>query len=390
MKRNVLFVVDEKRMGGVSVLLEDILNMINIKNYSIDVLVLHNNGSMLNNLPKDVNIIYGTSYFEAIDYTLKEVLKSGDFKRIYHKIKIILDMKTGNIKNTIIRERKKILNKNYDVEIAFKDGFTALFTIFGNSKTKIHWLHYEYKKTNPNAKYDKLFKRILPMFDKIIAVSEGVEQAFNKIYHLENKTSIIPNLVNTDKIIKKSKEKSDVILSKSDINFVSVGRLHIQKGYDILIEVVHDLNKSNFLPKNFKLRIYGDGPEKFTLNSLIRKYHLEDKIYLLGKVMNPYKYVKNSDLFILPSRYEPFGLVIIESMTLGVPVLATENHATSKIIQNGKNGYITENSYQGIYEGLKYLLENFQELKKYKKNLKEYKYDNSAIIKSIEGVLMND
>lgn len=390
MKRNVLFVVDEKRMGGVSVLLEDILNMINIKNYSIDVLVLHNNGSMLNNLPKDVNIIYGTSYFEAIDYTLKEVLKSGDFKRIYHKIKIILDMKTGNIKNTIIRERKKILNKNYDVEIAFKDGFTALFTIFGNSKTKIHWLHYEYKKINPNAKYDKLFKRILPKFDKIIAVSEGVEQAFNKIYHLENKTSIIPNLVNTDKIIKKSKEKSDVILSKSDINFVSVGRLHIQKGYDILIEVVHDLNKSNFLPKNFKLRIYGDGPEKFTLNSLIRKYHLEDKIYLLGKVMNPYKYVKNSDLFILPSRYEPFGLVIIESMTLGVPVLATENHATSKIIQNRKNGYITENSYQGIYEGLKYLLENFQELKKYKKNLKEYKYDNSAIIKSIEGVLMND
>lgn len=390
MKRNVLFVVDEKRMGGVSVLLEDILNMINIKNYSIDVLVLHNNGSMLNNLPKDVNIIYGTSYFEAIDYTLKEVLKSGDFKRVYHKIKVILDMKTGNIKNTIIRERKKILNKNYDVEIAFKDGFTALFTIFGNSKTKIHWLHYEYKKINPNAKYDKLFKRILPKFDKIIAVSEGVEQAFNKIYHLENKTSIIPNLVNTDKIIKKSKEKSDVILSKSDINFVSVGRLHIQKGYDILIEVVHDLNKSNFLPKNFKLRIYGDGPEKFTLNSLIRKYHLEDKIYLLGKVMNPYKYVKNSDLFILPSRYEPFGLVIIESMTLGVPVLATENHATSKIIQNGKNGYITENSYQGIYEGLKYLLENFQELKKYKKNLKEYKYDNSAIIKSIEGVLMND
>ena len=106
--------------------------------------------------------------------------------------------------------------------------------------------------------------------------------------------------------------------------------------------------------------------------------------------MNTCQYVKHSDLFILPSRYEPFGLVIIESMTLGVPVLATENHATSKIIQNGKNGYITENSYQGIYEGLKYLLENFQELKKYKKNLKEYKYDNSAIIKSIEGVLMND
>lgn len=390
MKRNVLFVVDEKRMGGVSVLLEDILNMINIKNYSIDVLVLHNNGSMLNNLPKDVNIIYGTSYFEAIDYTLKEVLKSGDFKRIYHKIKIVLDMKTGNIKNTIIRERKKILNKNYDVEIAFKDGFTALFTIFGNSKAKIHWLHYEYKKTNPNAKYDKLFKRILPKFDKIIAVSEGVEQAFNKIYHLENKTSIIPNLVNTDKIIKKSKEKSDVILSKSDINFVSVGRLNKSKGYDRLIEAIHHLKQKKILPDKFLLRIYGGGEEKETLSDLIRKYKLDKYIYLMGQVDNPYKYIKSNDMFVLSSNFESFGLVIVEAMILGVPVLATQNNATNVLIKDKYNGLIIENSTLGLEKGIEYVINNKECIKKYKKNLKEYKYDNSAIIKSIEGVLMND
>lgn len=390
MKRNVLFVVDEKRMGGVSVLLEDILNMINIKNYSIDVLVLHNNGSMLNNLPKDVNIIYGTSYFEAIDYTLKEVLKSGDFKRVYHKIKVILDMKTGNIKNTIIRERKKILNKNYDVEIAFKDGFTALFTIFGNSKAKIHWLHYEYKKTNPNAKYDKLFKRILPKFDKIIAVSEGVEQAFNKIYHLENKTSIIPNLVNTDKIIKKSKEKSDVILSKSDINFVSVGRLNKSKGYDRLIEAIHHLKQKKILPDKFLLRIYGGGEEKETLSDLIRKYKLDKYIYLMGQVDNPYKYIKSNDMFVLSSNFESFGLVIVEAMILGVPVLATQNNATNVLIKDKYNGLIIENSTLGLEKGIEYVINNKECIKKYKKNLKEYKYDNSAIIKSIEGVLMND
>lgn len=390
MKKNVLFVVDEKRMGGVSVLLEDILNMINIKNYNIDVLVLHNNGSMLNNLPKNVNMIYGTPYFETIDYTLKEVLKMHNIKLIYRKLKVIFDMKTGNIKNTIVRERKKILKKNYDIEIAFKDGFTALFTIFGDSKKKIHWLHYEYKITNPNVKYDKLFKKILPRFDKIIAVSDGVEQVFNEIYHLENKTSIIYNLVDTDKIIKRAKEKSDTVLSNSNINFVSVGRLHIQKGYDILIKAIYELNKEHMIPENFKLRIYGDGPEKSNLEKLIQEYHLGDKIYLLGKVTNPYKYIKNSDLFILSSRYEAFGLVIIESMTLGVPVLATRNHATNRIIKDRENGYITENSYQGIHDGLRYILDNPMELKKYKKNLLNYKYDNSAIIKSLEGVLSDD
>ena len=76
----------------------------------------------------------------------------------------------------------------------------------------------------------------------------------------------------------------------------------------------------------------------------------------MGQVSNPYKYLKDSDMFMLPSRYEAFGLVIIEAMTLGVPVLATENHATNKIIKDKINGYVTENSYNGIYLGLKYIL----------------------------------
>lgn len=389
-KKDILFVVDEKRMGGVSVLLEDILNMVNIKNYNIDILVLHNNGEMFTNLPKEVNIIYGTKYFSAIDYTLKEVIEMKNVKTLWHKIKVMLDMKTGNIKHTIIRERKKILSKQYDLEIAFKDGFTALFTIFGNSKRKIHWLHYEYKKTNPNAKYDKLFKKILPCFDQIIAVSEGVKSAFNDIYNLENKTKVIHNLIDTNKIINKSKETSEVKLNKQEINFVSVGRLHEQKGYSLLINAINELNINKILPNNFHLRLYGDGPQRQELEELIEKFNLQNKVSLMGKVLNPYKYLKGNDLFILPSKYEPFGLVIIEAMTLGIPVLATQNHATNKLIKHKKNGYITENSQKGIYQGLKYILENQEEIELYKSNLKNYQYDNSNIIKELEEELSNE
>lgn len=389
-KKNILFVVDERRMGGVSVLLEDILNTLNLNKYSIDILVLHNNGEMLENIPKEVNLIYGTKYFQSIDYTLKEVINSGSITKLYYKLKVILDMKTGNIKNVIKRERKKILTKKYDLEIAFKDGFTAIFTIFGNSVRKIHWLHYEYKKINPNAKYDKLFKKILPEFDQIIAVSDGVKEIFNEIYHLEDKTKVIHNLVDTSKIKERAKEKTDVILNKNDLNFVSVGRLHEQKGYDILIKTINRLNIEKLLPKNFKFRLYGDGPQKEYLLELVTKFNLEDKVFLMGKVSNPYKYLKDSDMFILPSRYEAFGLVIIEAMTLGIPVLATENHATNKIINNKTNGYITKNSEEGIYSGLKYILNNLNELKKYQKNLSKYEYDNQTIIKELEGVLSNE
>ena len=108
MKKNILFVVDEKRMGGVSVLLEDILNNINIKKYNIDIAILHNAGDYLNNLPKSINIIYGTSFFNTVDLTLKQAINSKSIKIIYSKLRLILLMKTKLIKNRIIKERKKM------------------------------------------------------------------------------------------------------------------------------------------------------------------------------------------------------------------------------------------------------------------------------------------
>ena len=83
--KKILIVIDERIMGGVSVLLEDMLNMINLKKYKIDILCLHNNGEMLENLPENVNMIYGTNYFSSIDYTINEVLKSKSIKKIYYK-----------------------------------------------------------------------------------------------------------------------------------------------------------------------------------------------------------------------------------------------------------------------------------------------------------------
>ena len=135
--KDILFVVDERRMGGVSILLEDMLNKFDYSKFNIDVLVLHNNGTRLNNLPKNVNIIYGTKYFDAVDLTIGEVLRSKNLSLIFKKVRLVVEMQTGLIKKRIIKERKKILKKDYDTEVAFKDGFTALFVGFGNCKNKI-------------------------------------------------------------------------------------------------------------------------------------------------------------------------------------------------------------------------------------------------------------
>ena len=165
MKKDLLIVVDERRMGGVSILLEDMLNLGIFSDYNTDILILHNNGSRLENV--NANVIYGTKFFNTIDLTIKEVLKTKKLSLVFSKVRLVFEMKTGLIKKRIVRERKKILNKRYDIEIAFKDGFTAIFTAFGDSLKKIHWLHYEYGESNPNIKYNKLFNELLSLLRSI-------------------------------------------------------------------------------------------------------------------------------------------------------------------------------------------------------------------------------
>ena len=386
MNKNVLFVVDERCMGGVSILLSDMLNMIDLTNLNVDVLVLHDRGDMLTDLPESVNVIYGTPYFSAIDLSIKEVIKSKNIKTMFRKFMTVFDMKTGLVKNKIIRERKKILKKHYDYEIAFKDGYTALFTAYGDSDIKYHWIQYDYGTGNPNAKYPNLFNEVLPTFDKIISVSDGVANDFNNIYHLEDKVEIIDNLINVDKIKEKSLEQCDVELDNNKINIICVGRLlNAHKGFDRLIDAIDKLNKDNLF-NDCILRIYGDGPDKETIHKQIMDYKLNDKIKLCGRVNNPFKYYKGNDLFILPSRYEAFGLVIVEAMVLGVPALVTKNGATAKLVKDGFNGKIVENTDEGIYLGLRELLVNKETLKSYKENLINYEYDNKRIIESIESL----
>lgn len=380
--KRTLIVNDERMMGGVSVLLEDILNNIN-KDIEVDLLILHNNGTRLENLPSNVNIIYGTSFFRTIDLPIKEVLKTKNIGLIFNKVMLVFLMKTHLISYKIRIERNKILKYRYEQEIAFKDGFCGLFVAYGDAGRKVQWLHSDYAKKDYLENYRSLFMQVFNDIDIFVAVSKNVGEHFNNIYHQSNKTIVIENIVDEVKI--KEKSKLEKVKYDGDINLISVGRLHKDKGFDRVINVLSKLKEENKLG-DIKYYIIGDGSEYDNLKKLINDKKLNDSVFMLGNKENPYPYFKAADLFVMSSLHESYGLVIVEALILGVPVISTKI-ATIYDILDEKYGLIVDNSFDGLYNGIRKIIdENL--ISNWKKNLKGYKCDNKKVIEKIEKILL--
>ena len=153
------------------------------------------------------------------------------------------------------------------------------------------------------------------------------------------------------------------------INIICIGRLVEQKGFDRLLEACKRITDEGI--KNFRIYIIGEGPERNNLENAIDKDKLSPFVELVGYQSNPYKYLKQADMFLLSSRDEAFSLVVGESLIVGTPVIATDCSGVDEWLDGGKYGMIIENSNEGIYQGLSYVLKNPENLERYRKAIPE-------------------
>lgn len=386
--QKVLFVVDEKKLGGVSIVLENLLNNLDLTNLSVDVLVLHNNGASLTNLNDKIHVIYGTKAFDVVDQDFKRLLKTGHIIKALRKCVLSYKMKTNNMKTFILTQREKMGLGDYDVEVAFKAGFCSFFVAYSDAKKKINWVHEDYETYNRTKKYENTFKEIFNMFDTHVVVSEKAAKSFNDIYHMESKTSVIENYINEKTL--KEQVKEDIELDSSKINIVSLGRFCYEKGFDRLIEAVKILtDKLDVL--NIKVNILGYGELEDMLKQQVIASGLKGIVEIHSTTNmkdNPYAFVKASDIFVMASRSESFGMTRIESLILGTPVITTNVANSDKLIQSDY-GIIVENTTQGLVSGIETLITNKELLTTLKENVKSYSYskENKEILDNVQKLL---
>ena len=193
-------------------------------------------------------------------------------------------------------------------------------------------------KKNITDFYEKklLFKRYKDCNNNFIAISQDTNEYFKKVVPkaLKKNIFLLSNAIDFKRFYfeKRAKPKSDNI-----IHAVCVGSLVNKKNQAFLIPIVAYLKSKGY---SAKIDVLGDGPNKKSLQSKIDSSNLNKEIILHGNVKNVEEFMRNAEFYIHPATYEPFGLVLLEAMANGLPVISLDGKGNRDIIQHEINGFI--------------------------------------------------
>lgn len=383
MKKSIIVVNNNAHVGGVQ---KSLINLLNeIKNdYEVTLFLFKKEGEYLEDIPKEIKIIEGNKLLQILGTSQKDAKNIGKIYYILRGMCVIWNKIFGSKLTYNFIMKPNSFDKGFDYAISFLHssnekkfyGGCNEFVIQNiKASEKITFVHCDFLNYGGNTKYNR---DIYKQFDKIVAVSENCRKRFiMAMPELEEKVYSVRNFNNYKEIYEKSNIEP-VVYQKDYINIVTVSRLAEEKGIIRSLKAINDLVKSGI---KIKWHIIGDGILKSEIESLINKENLNDNIILYGAKSNPYRYMKNADLFLLTSYHEAAPMVFDEATYLGVPIFATETTSTKEMIEDRNAGWICKNNDQDIYNGLKQLLTNNIKLIEKKRELKNINLDNSDSLK---------
>lgn len=336
--KKILFVNTDLRGGGAEKILVNILNSFDYSKYDVTVLTIFKEGVNREDLNKEIKQ----------KWIFKKPFKG------YTRLALLFSPQ--------FLFKQFIKSDEYDVIISFLEGFPSrIVSGCKNPNIKlISWIHLELYENTIGYEFRNKSEAVkcYHKFHKIVSVAKTVQDHFTSCVDIpKERLAVIYNPLEIEEIITKAEQNPYQKIDK--IRLVTVGRLNPQKGYDRLVRIMKKLKADGF---DFELNILGMGPMEAELKKYVIENDLSTNINFLGFQKNPYPYIKYADIFVCSSHKEGYSTVVTESVILETPVITTNCSGMDEILDNGNAGVIIDNTEDALYDGLKKLLNNSENL----------------------------
>nr|WP_243280115.1 glycosyltransferase [Clostridium tertium] len=300
--------------------------------------------------------------------------------------------KTGNIGTAIAFRRglikiiKNLYNReNIDIVHLHSCIWGGIGAVSASRKLNIPLVITEHSSYYSRYRVKMIEKLILrysfKSANKVISVSNSLREIISKY---KSNIEVIPNMVDCDKVLSIINKKNN-LGEEGQFTFLSLCYLKKNKGIDILIRAF----STYFRGKEVKLIIAGDGPERENLENLSKELGILEQVEFKGALNRDevYKVMSNCNIFVLPSRFETFGVVLIEALANGKPVISTRNGGANDIVTD-ENGILVDiDDIEGLGKAMVDLKLNYNKYNEEEiRNSCINKYSKKIITRQLEKV----
>lgn len=389
MKKKILFLSEALWIGGIETALVNLLNRMDYEKYDVTCLVVRGCLDLAGRITPRCRLMvadrekiftFSQSYRHSRLYHLTE--KPEHPSRLHRVMQWTVPAIRYLENRLYIRYiRRQMAGEHFDTCVIYSDRTAEIAVRAIRAEQYLLFYHHGAMRREYHDEIGYRRSR------KIITVSENTLtalQAFRPRY--AHKMMAIHNIVDVEGVKEKGKEVLPVDFPADTFHIVSCGRVSHEKGMDLAVEAAARLVEMGHT--NIHWWIVGGGPAEEEVREKITQMHMESRVTLLGMQENPYPYIANADLYVQPSRYENYSVVILEAMALHRPILATVSAAQTQIT-SGENGLLCEGNPESIASGIEFLYRHPEERKKYVRALENNGLDrqNEDIMNSLYRLL---
>lgn len=222
--------------------------------------------------------------------------------------------------------------------------------------------------------------------DAVTSVSESLKKDTMRLFNIKKDIHVVPNFIDLDKHLNNFTDCQRAMMAKDDEFIIThISNMREVKQIPDVIKIFYNIQKE--LPA--KLMLVGEGPEKEGAEMLVEDLGISDKVVFFGNSNEIDRILCFSDLFLLPSQTESFGLAALEAMASGVPVVSTNTGGLPEVNIDGYSGYLSDvNAVADMSANAIKILKDAHTLKTFKANAKAQskKFDIHAIVPQYEAI----